>query len=142
MEPPAAAPQGGGRVLAALLVGQAVVVLGFFVLCIVAAWMRAERGPAASAGAGLPPPAATPRPGAAPSPGAWVGIVVMPRQELKTGALRARPTMEGKPIGWVPVGGEVDVLACDHVEPRWCEVRTREPVPRAGWMHGSILRRK
>jgi len=130
--PPMAVRPGGGRVLAALLVIQAVLVLTFFVVGIIAVWIRAGRDNQTSS---------EPTPSIPAAAGdTWVAIVELPRKDQKKAALRPSPSFDNEPMQWIPVGSEVDVLACNTVATNWCRVRTR--AGKLGWMHAPALRRK
>lgn len=142
--PPAASGSGGGAaILAALLVGQAALVIGFFTLSIAAVWLQAGSDEQVTPTGEVPVWTATPEPTATQAPATWVAIVVIERKKnLHSGIVRQKPSMQSPQLGSVPEGAEVDVLgSCDPQTPMWCRIRTRgNGTPLTGWMHNDILR--
>lgn len=145
MAPPAnAAGSSGGRILAALLVGQSAVVLGFLVLSIIATWIRAGRGDEptiAPIAPSVPASTAPPSPSAILPPAVWVAIAY----ESKGGTcvIREQPSTSTKAVGVVATGTEIDVLDARDAERKWYRVRARNQRPvLSGWMHRNVLRPK
>lgn len=142
--PTNAPSSGGGRILAALLVGQSAFVLGFFVLTIIATWIRAGRSdePASAPIAPSVPASTAPSlPPAVLPPAAWVAVAY----ESKGGpcVIREQPSTSTKEVGLVATGTEIDVLDTRDAERKWYRVRTRNQRPvLSGWMHRNVLRPK
>jgi hypothetical protein len=126
-------------VLTAALAVQLFLVLGFFCVGIVAVWTRAARG-ADVAPSPTPPGAVLAPDSPPPSSGAWTAVVRVGNAEYQSGTLRDQPSFAANKIGYVPVGAQVDVLQPYSAQRIWYRVRTRETLPRYGWMHRDLLR--
>lgn len=125
--------------LTATLAIQLFLVLGFFGVGIVAVWTRASRGEDVSPSP--VPTRGTFTPDPAPSEVvAWVAVVKVGNPQYQSGTLRDQPSKDGNPIGYLPLGAQVDVLQPYSPQRMWYRVRTRESPPRYGWMHRDLLR--